>query len=236
MSLKRPHLLITSAINPSAPFTSVQDPTVRLKSTIEALKRWGNQLEHLNGITVCDGSGFDLTPHIQDAGVPCTALAFKNEVEKVDLFGKGFGEGQIVKYALSKCPELAGSDVFVKCTGKLWVDNFAKILRRFNGSACFDYIGGLRPRRLDTRFYIVSRRFFERRLADAYLNVDDRGGKYLEDVYFDQFRDLRLIDYAMTPVPRVRGLSGSMGIEYGHSILRHSLRNWRTRVAKFNWS
>ena len=100
---------------------------------------------------------------------------------------------------------LRSASSFAKCTGKLWVTNFAYCLRGFNGVAAFDFRGLWKPTLIDSMFYIVGTDFYASRIARLHEAVDDDNGYYLEHAFRDGLRDLPPSRYVMYPTPRIVG-------------------------------
>ena len=81
----------------------------------------------------------------------------------------------------------------MKCTSKLWVENFFEISKNFNGIFLSDVQGLLRPKMVDTRFYISSKSFLEN-LMYAYLDVNDDDGRFLEHCTFIKLEERKYRD------------------------------------------
>lgn len=229
-------VLITSAINVSANKTILSDADQRLSKTIAAIKHW-QQIPLVNTVIVCDGSGFDLSEHISTPGdrgtqAPCEFLSFHNDQAKVRALGKGYGEGEIVKFALENSSALRDSHRFAKCTAKLWLSNFPACVSHFRSRAAFDYGGRFDPVYLDTRFYLTETEFFRAHLMNAYLNVDEDRGYNLEHAYKDALRRFKLSEIAIYPTPRIFGTSGSMNTEYLPHPFKSVLRDTRSLIVK----
>lgn len=230
-------ILITSAINVSAKQTMLTDVDVRLRLTLQSIEQW-RSTPMVSHVVVCDGSGFDLGPYIKNMdtekiGANCEVVFFNNDVAKVRSKGKGYGEGEIVNYALEHSLILREAIVFAKCTGKLWVENFVDCLKRFNGLAAFDFHGKFTPNQIDTRFYIVNKEFFNLNLAVLHNHVDDSKGFYLEHAYRNGLKNTKLSSYVMTPTPKICGISGSMGTIYKYNKIKSFLRNARSEFIRF---
>lgn len=189
-------LLVTSAINVNAPFTILKDPSLRLNLLIDSIMKWRGYFPNI-AIVLCDGSGYDFEASeaikklIQNDS-NFEVLSFLNDFTKVTEFGKGYGEGEIIKYALSHSQKLRGVQHFMKITGRLFCCDFYKsingMLRSdFSGIALIGYKLNFIPRdehAFDTRFYVVRRNFYENFLIDAYREVNDKSGNYLEYVFY----------------------------------------------------
>ena len=129
-----PPLLLTSCVTVSAPFTQITDQTIRVELTIQSIQKWlciANDLK----IVICDGSNYDFSAIVADNfpyhAIEC--LSFNNDTESVAKHGKGYGEGEIIKYALAHSTFLNEADYFAKCTSKMWVNNFLECHNYWNG-------------------------------------------------------------------------------------------------------
>jgi hypothetical protein len=207
-------LIITSAINVHAVRTKLRSSNERLRLTLEGLREWMS-LRVFRRIVVCDGTGFDMTPHLNElidtgnAEIAFESLCFQNDAALVKQLGQGYGEGQIVDYALNHSRLLAETDSFAKCTSKLWVTNATSCLRHYNGTAAFNLAGGFIPTYVDTRFYICSKAFYNSYLRDCHLAVDEDNVQYLEHRFFTSIRGMPLYRNTLFPTPFVRGVSGT---------------------------
>ncbi|KFI27090.1 hypothetical protein CG51_11205 [Haematobacter missouriensis] len=232
-----PPILLTSAIHVSAPLTALTDTALRLDAHLASLSAW-SRTRGVREIVICDGSGFDLDPHIdpirkENPNVVIEVLSFQNDRATVARRGKGYGEGEIVAHALKESRLLRDRPAFGKCTGKLWLENFGACLKGWNGRAGFNLWGRSRIDSIDTRFYLVARSFFENHLQDRYRNVDDPAGYYLEHSYRDGLSGLSPRSYVMWPAPRLQGLSGSSGRglpRQGLGRVKNDLRNLAYRA------
>jgi hypothetical protein len=162
-------------------------------------------------------------------------MSFENDQEQVRLKGKGYGEGEIIKYALEHSELLATANSFAKCTGKLWVENYRSCQKAYNGTAGFSHFGSMAVTAVDTRFFIVRKEFYRSKLLGSHAECDDLGGKYLENVYCDSLRGMPRKDWMLSTYPNIRGVSGTSGQEYrcgnlkrlGKNLAIHYLRSQR---------
>lgn len=220
-NLREIPVLITSAINVSADQTALTDTQLRLQLTLDAIERW-RRTPGVSKVVVCDGSDFDLSPHIPEPDASgraaCEVLHFQNDIARVKAQGKGYGEGEIIEHALKQSVTLKASAVFAKCTGKLWVSNFSQCLKRFNGQASFDVRGLSIPNCIDTRFYLVGRDYYLSKMVHAHHLVNDPAGFYLEHAFLQKLSAVPCRDFVMWPVPVVVGISGSDGLPSMNSL------------------
>lgn len=238
-SVRKIPILITSAIKVSAGNTAITDTQVRLELTLEAIELW-RRTPGISKVVVCDGSDFDLTPHIAQPNATdrasCEVLHFQNDIARVKSQGKGYGEGEIIEHALQHSVTLKASPVFAKCTGKLWISNFMQCFKRFNGVSSFDVRGLTMPNRVETRFYMVSRDFYLSRMVHAHHLVNDDGGFFLEHAFLQKLTGVPCRSFVMWPVPAVVGISGSDGLPSRHGLgwlMLWNVRSWVLRLVGY---
>jgi len=229
-------LLITSAINVTAPGTKLADPAERLDLTLKGIKRWLHD-PAVHSLVAVDGSAFDYSAQLmelnRDARKHIEFLSFQNNIERVRLQGKGYGEGEIVLHALTHSTILSSAPCFAKCTAKLYVRNYAKCLAAFNGKFMCGIYGRNTIRCLDTRFYLASRDFWMKYFSRAHLQVDDPKGYYIEHSYLDRLRENGIRRFTLPVPPLIEGRSGSDNIEYPAPSLYRRLAH-RLRFYIFN--
>ena len=209
-------LLVTSAVNVSAPFVEITDPTIRVELTLEAIGEWIRIVPGID-IVICDGSGYDFEPAVAqafpDSSIEC--LHFRNNKVMVMSRGKGFGEGEIVTHAVSHSRLIGAYDYFAKCTSKLWVANFAECLSGFNGvfngEMAFDDRSIHNYRHCDTRFYLTGKKFYCETLSMCHTLVQDDRGYHLEHAFGDVLRKTDIRHIVFKTKPLIYGYSGSTG-------------------------
>ncbi len=235
-------LLMTSSVHVSAPIVAVDDAEQRARLTLDSVEKWLESTGRIR-VVLCDGSGYDFSEacaeRFPSAAIEC--LNFKNDVAAVAKYGKGYGEGEIIKHALTNSEYLRDVEFFAKCTSKLWVNNFDQIMRRWNGIFQCDYMfrnpGSVRhiePELIDTRFYVVNRDFYARYLQESYRNVRDLDGYWLEHSFKDAIasQGLKASRFYFPILPEVAGVSGSTGRIYrpGASTRRERIERLKKKV------
>jgi hypothetical protein len=191
----------------------------RLKHLLDSIQLWRVANPDLE-IVICDGSGFDLTEHVRARlGAACRGveiMCFTNNREKVRAKGKGYGEGEILRHALHSSEKLRSRGYFAKCTGKLFVRNYGQLVRSHLGALSVEkYYRGrysLSYDSCDTRFYIASRDFYLRYLANCHESVNDHEGLYIEHMFADGVKrsGARLTDFKVKPL--IVGYSGTKNL------------------------
>lgn len=209
-------LLITTCIEVSATGVELADSRERLALTLQAIANWLS-IPAVESLVITDGSDYDFSQQVNElnrAAKDVEFLRFRNNVARVRAQGKGFGEGEIVRYALTNSRILQGSEYFAKCTGKLYVQNYARCLAAFDNEFQCAVNGKHEIESLDLRLYFASRKFWLTNLANAHERVNDPARYFLEHSYLERFREIGFRGFTLTVPPIVVGRSGSDNIQY----------------------
>lgn len=223
-----PPILLTSCVTVSDYSVSLKDESSRIRLTIESIGKWLAISSDLR-LVICDGSNFDFSGIVREkfpeASIEC--IFFENNKELVGVYGKGYGEGEIVKYAIANSAYLKESEFFAKCTAKLWVDNFFECLKCWNGTflckGYFSDVFSFRKTRfsyIDTRFYLVNKSFYLDNLDSAYLNVDGKIGLSLEHCFRDVVLKKGYKQILFNVPPVICGVGGGSGKYYKNNLKR----------------
>lgn len=96
-----PPILLTSSAIAMDPSVILKDQDMRIFYTLESLEKW-LVIYPQGKFVLCDGSNFNFSPLIKlrfpTASIEC--LYFENDQNLIKLHGKGYGEGEIIRYAL----------------------------------------------------------------------------------------------------------------------------------------
>jgi len=239
--MKKIPVLITSVAQPNAPFVELSDPAIRIDSTIESLKKWASISPGLD-IVICDGSGYDFqklisaTPLLKPLNIE--VLHFYNDAEMVTTRGKGYGEGEIITYALNHSDLLSKSDTFSKCTAKYWVNNFqecaASHQKNISIEKYYDSRYSLSYQACDTRFYVVDKDFYLNKLLDSHKATNDFQSYFLEHAFAKDIIISKITGTTFKIKPLIDGISGSTGnfsTSRPESIRKKILRQVRRRFS-----
>src|SRR3569833_2226382 len=174
-----PTVLITSALSPpsNTPMLRMTDSNMRSITTRAAVFFWVGQGQ--KSIVICDATASSvLSPEelatIRKLGVLIEQLAYKQDDMLLVQRGKGFAEGQLIKFAIENSQLLGRSDSFFKCTGKVFCRNFAgicELIARNNIANMYWKLfegSPLERSLVDARFFYTSRSDFHRLLLPAY--------------------------------------------------------------------
>lgn len=234
-------VLLTSSVVAHDTRVRLKDTDERIRLAMESVGEW-LKIEPRQPLVLCDGSSFDFSQRVRaefpQARIEC--LPFENNQDLVRQHGRGYGEGEIVRYAIHHSRFIAEADCFAKCSSKLWVQNFPACARAWQGGLLLQgiFLDALKPWRqptlfyIDTRFYIASRPLYRQYFEDAHLRIDKKKQHGLENVFLNIFLEAGL-RHAFTPVtPVICGVGGAIGKYYKNSLrrrLKEDLRLLRVR-------
>ena len=237
-------VLLTSSVIAHDTAVALTDREARTDLALESVAQWlaiDPELE----IVLCDGSGFDFSEIVNRrfpaAKIEC--LYFDNDAAKVRLQGRGFGEGEIVRHAVTHARVIRQRGCFAKCTSKLWVSNFPQLANQWNATlllkAVFRNPLSLRKAPewdyIDTRFYISSVDSYLRWFIDAHQSIDVPLGYGLEQCFMAIVQKAEMTHVLFKTPPVIHGTGGGTGIPYRNSLVRigkEYLRLLRIRRSK----
>lgn len=241
MSDKKIPVLLTSSVVAYDTGVALADTNERVRLAVESVARWLS-IDPTLPLVLCDGSSFDFTPIVREkfpsARIEC--LHFENPQELVKQYGRGYGEGEIVRHALHHSRFIAEAGCFAKCTAKLWVSNFSECAMDWNGQlrlkAVFHHVFSLfRPTELayiDTRFYIASCESYRQYFETAHHQIRKDQGHGLEECFRDVFLQYRPSNSLLSVPPVICGVGGGTGVYYRNPLkrqLKERLRLWLVR-------
>lgn len=153
-------------------------------------------------------------------------LSFPGNIEKACIHGKGYGEGEIMEYVFSHSRLIQTEPYFIKMTGRLKVDNIGKIVKRLSqGKTYFNIPNRTRRDIYDTRMYGMPCEQFKKLFLEAYHQVMDEQGVFLESIYTQTIRDNKIKVTNFPGYPRFVGVSGSGGSVYGYTEWKCKLKD-----------
>lgn len=236
-------LLITGAIdisNFSVPFVKITNLHERLQQYSDSLEYAINHYLEIDYIVFCENTNYQydysqLQEKAKQKGKILEILTFKGDYEKIQKKGKGFGEGEIIKYALENSSILAQSDCFYKLTGRLIIPNMDAIIRSTKSKEAFIF-PPLTKRKFEhyviTLFYKVSTSFYKENLLNAYSDVNDFQDRYLEHVFYEKLSKIPLKSFKTHP--KWIGFSASAGVLYTSSRKENLVNNIFARIGFFD--
>ncbi len=228
-------ILITSSITPHDPGVQLSDPQQRLFHAMESIAQWV-RVAPGSRLILCDGSNFDFRPIVEEKfpHMEIECLSFENNHAKILTHGRGYGEGEIIKFALEHSVFLRSTAAFAKCSSKLWVENYPECLRHFQGNCLFSgvfkntfsILKSVEMIQVDTRFYIVRNDFYRNNLIDAHHEISLATGFGLEDSFHRALIDSKQEGYLFTTPPVIMGVGGGTGKYYKAG----RMRLWKERI------
>ena len=228
--------VITGTLCPAGDMYRVDlsDAEERLKQYADALK-FISESRKIKRCVFCENSGrVDLVERLKEmAGnkKPIEYLSFTGSRDTIQ-YGKGYGEGEILKYVWENSRVLRAEKEFVKITGRIIIWNIDSVIGKMKPDV--NYFNSVRiwsrDAQIDTKFYKVTKEVFEQIFLDAYKNVCDPEGRYLEHVYYTAIKkhDLRYRNFPEYPI--YEGRSGSLGVNYGSTRWKYILKDIFSRL------
>jgi hypothetical protein len=232
-------ILLTSSVIAHDQGVQLQNPQERVRLALESVQRW-RTFAPRNPLVLCDGSDFDFAPLLTDIpnsrDIEC--LSFQNDVHAVVRQGRGHGEGEIVKYAVTHSTNINTMGYFAKCTSKLWVENFSECMEQWHGKmllkGVFNDVFSLhRPTRfayIDTRFYVMQVDFYKDHFLNAHELIQASRGHGLEECFRDMFLGLEANNCLMAVPPVICGMGGGTGKYYKNNTMRRTKERLRYRL------
>jgi hypothetical protein len=236
-------ILLTSSVIAHDKGVRLQNPHERQRLAMESVLRWRRTNPDIP-LVLCDGSNFDFRPLVEtlpnSAQIEC--LNFQNDVAAVQLHGRGYGEGEIVRHAIEHSSLIQSAGSFVKCTSKLWVENFEECVQQWNGELLLKGVfdNAFTPWKstvltyIDTRFYVASLSTYQRLFLHAHHAVRAQHGHSLEECFKDIFLQQQLKECLMSPPPIICGVGGGTGKYYKNTPLRKQKERLKYEIVKHN--
>lgn len=213
-------LLLTASIdaNLASPIhTKLTNTKERLSQYQNALKRYIEESD-FDTFIFCENTGYNFPKkEFEELAFKCNKtiefLSFVSNIENVNKFGKGYGEGECLEYAIKKSKFLQDERIsFFKITGRLFIENINKILiKSRKNKNCF-FTEGITSESVKTAFFKSEVSFFRQYLLNCYKDVNDSENKFLEYIYFEILINKKV--NGVFPYPNITGNSGSTGNPY----------------------
>lgn len=231
-------LLITGAVNISAfkiPYTRLTDPKVRLQQYLDSLEYAIEHYHRVNHIVFCENTGYEydylqLQEKAVQKGKTLEVISFQGNYPFIETKGKGYGEGEIIEYALKKSKTLQESDFFYKLTGRIIVKNMDRVMDSTRSDNTFIFVADLKKRfekgRIRTLLYKVNTSLYKQKLIDAYTEVDDFKNHYLEHAFYIRLADMPASSFGR--YPDFAGIQATTGKIYQSKLkfIKYCLYNY----------
>jgi hypothetical protein len=238
-------VLLTSSVIAHDTDVLLKNKDERIRLTLQSVERW-LRIDPDISIVICDGSSFDFSRLIAEKfpNTKIECLYFENDQGLVKKYGRGYGEGEIIRHALNHSKSIIASGCFAKCTSKLWVENFKKCAQYWNGRfLCkgvfinvFSFFKKTELSYIDTRFYIVSNTFYRQHFENAHFQIDRAVGHGLENCFHDIVLRDDIRKSLFNVVPIICGVGGGIGTYYKNSLKRRLKEIIRLDIVRMNES
>ncbi|SEG15587.1 hypothetical protein SAMN02910276_02010 [Butyrivibrio sp. Su6] len=224
-------IIVTGTISPSKDVMNLvlTDYKDRFEQYILCLRKM-IEAKPAAKIVFCDNSGFgtddfaEILRLAKERNVEMEVLSFEGDSAAVLKHGKGYGEGEIMKYVLENSKLAENDDYLIKITGRLIVDNIADIVKKVDRRRIYFNIPNIHRKDIyDTRLYAMPISVFKGYFIEEYCKVDDDRGYILECVYRDAVLSNKLTSHNFPCYPRIVGQSGSGGGRYEYT-------EWKSRI------
>ncbi|OGC22553.1 hypothetical protein A3J90_06675 [candidate division WOR-1 bacterium RIFOXYC2_FULL_37_10] len=228
-------LLMTGCIAPGGtPFVKITSPKERLQQYIYSIICWMVNT-NIKNIIFCENSNFKY-----DYDFLHDLAQYLNKTLEILVFdgnkgsfvrGKGYGEGEIIKYALDNSKIITQDVSIYKITGRLFIRNFNLIFQKHESvKNIFNKLCHNIKDQVDTRFFKFSMDFYKKYLFNLYMDVDDFNGKSLENLFYNSLKDLDMPNFLI--YPDIIGVSATTRAPY--ELSKKSLF-FRNILSKFNF-
>jgi hypothetical protein len=229
-------VILTATIDPGGtPLLTLRDPEQRLADYLRAFRSW---LATTYPLVVCENSGADLAPlrAIADEGGRPVELLGYNDNTAAQSRGKGAGEAEILRHVLAESKTAADADLLMKVSGRYYIRNVDRLLRRTLSLGDADSYADLwwwfRDAQSDC--FLATRNFIARYLLPHAEAIDDSAGFYLEHALARAVQSSLADGGRWLPLglaPDLIGTSGTFGWTRAESLPRRLVGELRRRVA-----
>lgn len=218
-------LLLTSSVVAHDKSVRLTNTDERVRLAMESIAKW-LKINPTLRIVLCDGSSFDFSNMVHHefpkAHIEC--LPFENDQESVRHFGRGYGEGEIVRYAINHSKFITQAGCFAKCSSKLWVENFFDCIEPWNDRFLCKgvFLDVFNPFRktvfsyIDTRFYVADVAFYREYFENSHKRIGMRNGTFfsLENCFHEVIQEMALSRTLLHTSPIISGIGGGIGRQY----------------------
>ncbi len=238
MKKKYPPLIITTAVLPGdVPFLKMRDSEQRIAKYLQAIDIWLKKIPDLQ-IVLCDGTDFNWI-NIVEKKYPnhhFECLHFKNDMNSVKKYGKGFGEIEILNFAVNNSEYVTAQSRFMKITGKYWVNNICKfddedLFCDFKCKSTFE-IFKWKLLYVNSAFFICSSQTYLKYFYNSGVLINDHSGDDLEHVMGKIIISNNIKNYQFKRSPGIAGWSGTSNTHFDLSsvTLKDKLRELKYRL------
>lgn len=229
-------LIITGCIFPKSNVFSLKlkDAEDRLNQYINSIIYYINDTSAKN-IVFCENSGYDydysqLEILANKNGKKLEVLVYEGDNETIAERGKGYGEGEILEYAMMHSELIKDVSFIYKVTGRISVMNFDDIVSEEEVGKIYFNNNLYSYRTLDTRFWGMPKDLYKDLFIEQYRKVFDAKLRFLEHVFWETLSCTVLHYYQHPYFPRLDGKSGTSNAAYKETKAVYS--KWMSFVAR----
>ncbi len=208
-------ILLTACINPDGmSFTKISNETTRMEQYRKALDFYLENTPY--PIIFTENSNVDISQHytkyINNGRLEILTFSGNENKER----GKGYGEANIIEYAINHSTKLEEGTIIVKITGRLIVENINEVInKRFplqdkDGVTCSFNSDFSFP---DSRMIISPVSFLKRLLADK-EEINDSNHVFFEHILARHIFNDNIPYSPFWMEPDFKGVSGTTGQTY----------------------
>jgi len=188
-NLNKKCLLLTSSIDPNGCIYVSRSSTLdRANDISKCLQKWLINTDF--DVILADNSGYDmgfLNNILNEYKDRLEILSWDGNDYDRNL-GKGYGELEILKYAISNSEKIKNHTHFIKSTGRYFIKNINSLLSEINLEEYdlvikHDFLKNI----THTFFFCMSVRYFLERIQNEINVVNDQSGFYIEHYFNNLF-------------------------------------------------
>ncbi len=237
---KEPVLLMTASILPQEKnYIKLKNDKKRLEQYIDSLKFYIKNTK-VNKIVFCDNSNYSFNKKgilmlAKNYGKNIEILQFAGDCQKIEQRGKGYGEGEIIKYAIENSKLLLEADYFIKVTGRIKILNIDKIKNDINIRKVYFNKSIIEYQAIDTVVFGIPKKIYMKYFLNAYKKVYDKKAIYIEHVIGKTILQHNIVIHNIPLYPDIEGIRGTTGTPYQENMrLEKFVYNYLSRLNLFN--
>lgn len=219
-------ILLTGSITPnSSSNIKLKDPATRREQYLQAVKFYIQRTDFKIVFAENSGDLLDSFPYIPDR---IEYISFQSLPTMPDR-GIGYKELEIIDFALKHSKFLKETKSIVKITGRLQVLNLntiaAKFLKLNSNKSNLVYAHPFELKNMDSRCFFFTLDFWPYlKKAGDRISLQYNFELSLWDA-IAEYKEIENRNFVPLNIPlRIKGMSGSYGIKYKHSIFIHGAR------------
>lgn len=208
-------ILLTGSINPKGMiYTAITDTEIRKQQYIKAIRFY---LQHTSvPIVFCENTLSSIEKEeigisVDDSRIEILTFDGNNFDKSL---GKGYGECEIISYAISHSRMMGEADYIIKITGRIIINNIGSFINEHRQlpSGAIQTLTPTKNKFIESRLIISSPAFFSKYFIPKKNLLNDSKQYYFEHLLYDTI--LNQDEYLFVPFmvfPDYEGQSGTLG-------------------------